>query len=95
MIQRSLMRFVCGERRTRDLLRMTGMLSIRQLVIYRILTTGLAAVYRGKPETLSKWGERSDRQLKTTQRSFQFIFGEVREKLPEYLRTGDPMKLKN
>ena len=57
--------------------------------------TGLAAVYRGKPETLSKWRERSDRQLKTTQRSFQFIFGEVREKLPEYLKAGDPMKLKN
>ena len=50
-VQNSIMRFVCGERRgarTKDLLRMTGMLSVRQLIVYRVLMTGLSANFWGK-----------------------------------------------
>ena len=35
--------------RTDDLLRMTGMLSIRQLIAYRTLMTGLGYIERGQP----------------------------------------------
>lgn len=51
MVQNSIMRFVCGERRgarTKDFLRMTGMLSVRQLIVYRVLMTGLSANFWGK-----------------------------------------------
>ena len=50
--QNQIMRFVCGARRgtrTEDLLRMTGMLSIKQLICYRVLMTGLGYIQRGKP----------------------------------------------
>ena len=50
--QNQVLRFVCGAKRmtrTEDLLRMTGMLSIRQLIAYRTLMTGLGYIERGQP----------------------------------------------
>ena len=55
VIQNQIMRFVCSARRrtrTEDLLRMTGMLSIKQLISYRVLMTGLGYIYRGEPRNI-------------------------------------------
>ena len=55
VVQNQIMRFVCGARRgtrTEDLLRMTGMLSIKQLIGYRVLMTGLGYIYRGEPRNI-------------------------------------------
>ena len=95
-VQNSIMRFICDEKRgvrTKDLLSMTGMLSVRQLIVYRVLMTGLAAVFTQKPDKIGSWGDVLTRRLKTTQRSFRFMFGELRHKLPPHLKEGDP-KLK-
>jgi len=53
--QNQVLRFVCGARRrtrTTDLLRMSGMMSIRQLIAYRVLMTGLGYIYKGEPHNL-------------------------------------------
>ena len=50
--QNQMMRFVCGARRktrAEDLLRMTGMMSIRQLIAYRVLMIGLGYLNAGMP----------------------------------------------
>ena len=57
IVQNSVMRWICSAKRgtrTKDLLRMTGMMSIRQLIIYRVLMTGLTALQNGTPHGMSQ-----------------------------------------
>ena len=95
-IQNSILRFICNARRgtrTRDLLREAGMLSVRQLVVYRVLKTGLTAVWNKNPKKMSQWDARVERRLLTTKRSFRFMFGELLEKIPQEIRTENPKKI--
>ena len=97
-LQNSVMRFVCNEKRgakTKDLLRMTGMLSMRQLIVYRVLMTGLSTDFRGKPNSMSNWSTLKMRRLKTTQRSFRYMFGEIVNRLPLHIKEGDPKLTKH
>ena len=51
--QNQILRFICRvgrEARLNDMLRMTGMISIRQLIAYRVLISGLNFLYTQKPE---------------------------------------------
>ena len=88
VIQNSIMRWICAEKRgarTRDLLRMTGMMSIRQLVMYRVLMSGLAASWNGTPGTMATWKEEPVRRLQTTTRLFRFYFGKLYRRIPDSL----------
>ena len=96
-LQNSVLRFICNERRgarTKDLLTMTGILSIRQLIALRVLMSGLSALWRGQPKTMSGWEGRKERRLVTTKRSFRYMFGELANRLPANLKEGDPQKMK-
>ena len=56
-LQNSLMRWVCGAgrmTRSADLLVMTGMMSIRQLIMYRVLVFGLVVLWNDSPKSI-KW----------------------------------------
>ena len=91
------MRFICDARRdvrTRDLLRMSGMLSIRQLVVFRVLITGLLAKWRKQPDEISKWTDPVNRRLRTTERSFHYMFGTLLDRIPDDLKDGDPNEKK-
>ena len=91
------MRWICAARRgtrTVDLLRMTGMLSMRQLIMYRVLMNGLGARWTGTPEGMLQWGGETTRRLKTTSRSFRFFFGKMFGRLPNSILTKDPRKNK-
>ena len=55
VVQNQMLRFVCGARRgtkTDDLLRMTGMMSIKQLIAYRVIMTGLGYLVKGAPKNI-------------------------------------------
>ena len=94
VIQNSIMRWVCAARRgtrTSDLLRMTGMMSIRQLIMYRVLMTGLTALWHRNPRGMSQWNEEEvDRRLQITKRSFKFYFKKMLSSLPNSLLLKDP-----
>ena len=80
VVHNTVMRWICGAERgtrTRDLLRMTGMMSIRQMIMYRVLVTGLMALWNGAPKSMSQWRGEKLRKLQTTMRSFRFIFGRM------------------
>ena len=97
VLQNSVLRWVCSARRgtrSKDLLKMTGMMSIRQLVYYRVLMSGLSALYNNKPEKMSQWRDEKTRKLQITSRSFRFVFGKLMSKLPVHLTDGDPKKKK-
>ena len=97
-VQNTILRFICNEKRgtrTRDLLRMSGMLSVRQLVVFRVLVTGLSALNRRRPEGMLEWEGIKNRRLKTTERSFRHMFGILLSKLPTNLKEGDPSKMKH
>ena len=97
VIQNSIMRWVCAEgrrTRTRDLLRMTGMLSIRQLIMYRVLMTGLIALWNHSPQGMAQWRGDKHRKLQSTKKSFRYFFSKMLIRLPETLRSKDPRKNK-
>ena len=94
-LQNSIMRWICDARRgTRInyLLDMTGMLSIRQLTIFRVLMLGLTTCWDGAPRGMSQWHEEKTRKLQTTRRSFRYVFGKVKMKLPASLASGNPRR---
>ena len=98
VLQNSIMRWICNARRgtrTNDLLDMTGMLSIRQLIIYRVLMSGLTACWYGAPEGMAKWQEEKSRKLQITTRSFRYVFGKLITKLPPNICIGNPRKKKH
>ena len=83
VLQNSILRWICSARRgtrNRDLLDMTGMMSIRQLVYYRVLMFGLKALWNNEPVAMSGWREPKVRRLKITSRSFRFVFGKLMSK---------------
>ena len=97
VIQNSVMRWICAARRltrTKDLLRMTGMMSMRQLIMYRVLMCGLSAQWTGTPEGMLHWREATSRRLQTTSRSFRFFFSKMVAQLPNSLLSKDPKKSK-
>ena len=97
VIQNSVMRWTCAARRltrTKDLLRMTGMMSMRQLIMYRVLICGLSAQWTGTPEGMLHWREATSRRLQTTSRSFRFFFSKMVAQLPNSLLSKDPKKSK-
>ena len=69
------------------------MLSVRQLVVYRVLKTRLTAVWNKNPKKMSQWDARVKRRLLTTKRSFRFMFGELLEKIPQEIRTENSKKI--
>ena len=97
ILQNNIMRWICCARRgtrTKDLLTMTGMLSIRQCVMYRILMTGLKVLWDGTPVGMTCIREEKIRRLATTKNSFGFLFERMFSKLPDSLTTIDPRKKK-
>ena len=91
------MRWICDARRgtrTHDLLRMTGMLSVRQLMMYRVLMVGLVGLWNNSPRHMSDWNEGTRRRLKTTKRSPRFFFGKMLCQLPNSLLVKEPRKNK-
>ena len=97
VLQNSIMRWICDARRgtrTNELLDMTGMLSIRQLIIYRVLMLGLTAGWHGTPGGICKWHKEKPRKLLTTTRSFRYVLGKILPKLPVNIRNGNPRKNK-
>ena len=69
VVHNSVMRWICGvgrETRTRDLLRMSGMMSIRQLIMYTVLMAGLVARWIKSPITMSQWSDEKERKLQIT-----------------------------
>lgn len=73
---------------------MTGMLSIRQCVMYRVLMTGLKVLWDGTPVGMTCIREEKIRRLATTKNSFGFFFERMFSKLPDSLTTIDPRKKK-
>ena len=73
---------------------MTEMMSIRQLVYYRVLMFGLKALWNNEPVAMSGWRESKVRRLKITSRSFRFVFGKLMSKIPDNFKIGDPLKKK-
>ena len=71
------------------------MLSVRQLIVFWVLVTGLSALYRGSPEGIAEWEGIKKRRLKTTERSFRHMFGILLSKLLTNLKDGDPTKMKH
>ena len=97
VLQNSVLRWICNRRRgtrSRDLLTMAGCMSIRQLVHYRVVMSGLTAIWNKSPKEISQWDEEKSRRLQVTTRSFRFMFGKLLVKLPSNLSTGDPRKKK-
>ena len=95
VLQNSVMRWICDARRetrTRDLLNMTGMMSDRQLVMYRVLMSGLSACWNDSPRGMSQWTGEKERKLQITSRSFRFVFGKLLSRIPNNLACGDPRK---
>ena len=96
-LQNSLIRWVCGAgRRTRsaDLLVMTGMMSIRQLIMYRVLVFGLVVLWNDSPKSI-KWRSEISRKLKTTTKSYRYFLGKMMVRLPARLLQVDPRKNKS
>ena len=96
-LQNTIMRWVCDARRgtrTRDLLRMTGMLSVRQLLMYRVLMVGLVGLWNNSPRHMSDWNEETQRRLKTTKRSPRFFFAKMLSQIPHSLLVREPHKNK-
>ena len=56
---------------------MTGMLSIRQLVMYRVLISGLSAYHANSPKGMSQWGDEKIRRLQITTRSYRYVYGKL------------------
>ena len=73
---------------------MTGMMSIRQLVMYRVLMCGLTASWNGTLEAIASWKEEPTRRLQTTTRSFRFYFGKLLQRIPDSFLSKDPRKNK-
>ena len=97
VIQNSIMRWICNEgrrARTVDLLRMSGMMSIRQLVMYRVLMAGLLALWNNSPKGMAEWKDFKPRNLQTTTKSFRFYFGKMLLRIPRSLKTRDPRRNK-
>ena len=97
VVHNSVMRWICAAdrgTRTLDLLRMTGMMSIRQMIMYRVLMTGLTAMWNGAPKGMSQWRSEKTRKLQITMKSFRFIFGRMTARLPADMFTKDPRKNK-
>ena len=93
VLQNSIMRWVCGAgRRTRtaDLLRMSGMMAFRQLVMYRVLMAGLVALWNNSPKGMAEWNSPKSRNLQTTTKSFRFYFGKMMTRIPRSLMLKDP-----
>ena len=95
VIQNLIMRWICAAKRgtrTRDLLRMTGMMSMRQLVMYRVLMAGLTASWNGTPAAMSTRKEEPVRRLQLTTRSFRFYFSKLYQRIPDSILMKDPKK---
>ena len=95
-LQNSIMRWVCGAgrlTRTTDLLLMTGMLSIRQLMMYRVLVFGLVVLWNDSPKGI-RWRGEVPRKLKTTTKSYRYVLGKMMARLPPRLLSVDPRKNK-
>ena len=73
---------------------MTGMMSIRQLIMYRVLMTGLSARWNSNPRGMSQWNVEVVRRLQITKRSFKFYFGKILSSVPTSLLLKDPRKNK-
>ena len=96
-LQNNIMRWICSTgrgTRTKDLLTMTGMLSIRQYVMYRVLMTGLKILWDETPVGMTRIKEKKLRRLATTKNSFGFLFEKMLGRLPESLMTIDPRRKK-
>ena len=97
VIQILIMRWICAAKRgtrTRDLLRMTGMMSMRQLVMYRVLMAGLTASWNSTPAAMSTRKEKPVRRLQLT-RSFRFYFSKMYQSIPDSILMKDPKKSKS
>ena len=98
VVHNSIMRWICAagrEIRTKDLLRMSGMMSIRQIIMYRVLMTGLIAIWNKSPRQMSQWRDFKARNLHITSKSFRFCFCRMLVILPADLMTKDPRKNKS
>ena len=72
---------------------MTGIMSIRQLITYRVLLSGLTVLWNEAPEGI-KWNGEISRKLKISTRSYRFYLGKLMAKLPDTYVTMDPRKNK-
>ena len=62
--------------------------------MYRVLMTGLTAMWNGAPKGMSQWRSEKTRKLQITMKSFRFIFGRMTARLPADMFTKDPRKNK-
>ena len=97
VLQNSVMRWICNAKRgtrTVELLNTTGMMSVRQLVAYRVIMSGLSALHNNMPKIMSQWRGEKPRRLQLTSRSYRYVFGKLLSRLPDNISAGDPQKNK-
>ena len=98
VVHNSIMRWICAagrETRTRDLLRMSGMMSVRQIIMYRVLMSGLVVLWNNSPRSMSQWRDLKSRKLQIGTKSFRFCFSRMLVVLPDSLKSKDPRKSKS
>ena len=72
---------------------LNGMLSIRQLMMYRVLVFGLVVLWNDSPKGI-RWRGEVPRKLKTTTKSYWYVLGKMMARLPPRLLSVDPRKNK-